>query len=114
MQGESCVAPHTGGLLEEGKDAVVDPIGETREDKLVGGIVDDTSKLGDEGCLKGDPLEPVGIAAEASADGDDDDEPKGPTLTEACLWACWVVFVIIVCFLELFNLYAFFMGRNNR
>lgn len=83
--GESCVAPHTGGLLEEGKDSVVDPIGETREDKLVGGIVDDTSKLGDEGCLKGDPLEPVGIAAEASADGNDDDEPKGPTLTEACL-----------------------------
>lgn len=74
--------PHTGGLLEDGKDAVVDPLGEAREDKLVGGIIDVEPKLGEGGCLKGDLLEPVG-SPEASDDGVE--EPKGPTLTEACL-----------------------------
>jgi len=83
---DSCVEPHTGGLLEDGKDAVVDPLGEPKEDKLVGGI-DVEPKLGEEGCLKGDPLEPVGGIPEPSAVTDDDgeEEPKGPTLTEAFL-----------------------------
>ncbi|KAG0624983.1 hypothetical protein M758_2G018600 [Ceratodon purpureus] len=83
--GDSCVDVHTGGLLEDGKDAVVDPIGDAKEDKLLGGI-DLEAKLGEDGCLKGDPLEPVGIPdASAVADNDGEEEPKGPSLTEVCL-----------------------------
>lgn len=64
----------------------MDPKGELREDKLVGGIIDVDPKLGESGCLKGDLLEPVVGIPEPSAvaDDDGDEEPKGPTLTEAC------------------------------
>lgn len=76
---------HTGGLLEDGKDAVVDPFGDAKEDKMIGGIVAEP-KLGEGGCLKGDLLEPVGVPdASDVADYDGDEEPKGPTLTEVCL-----------------------------
>ena len=76
---------HTGGLLEDGKDAVVDPLGDPKEDKLIGAI-DVEPKLGEDGCLKGDLLEPVGVPdASDVADNGGDEEPKGPTLTEVCL-----------------------------
>lgn len=71
--------------MEEGKDTVVDPIGEVKEDKLVGGI-DVGPILGGDGCVKGDPLEPVGIPGASSsgsyeAEGNVDEEPEGPILT---------------------------------
>jgi len=61
----------------------VDPLGDPKEEKLVGGI-DVVPKFGADGCLKGDLLDPV-AGIPAAADDDGDEEPTGPTLTEACL-----------------------------
>jgi hypothetical protein len=83
--GDSCVDVHTGGLLEDGKDAVVDPLGDAKEDKLIVGT-DVEPKLGEDGCLQGDLLEPVGVPdASGVADNDGDEKPKGPSLAEVCL-----------------------------
>jgi len=83
--GESCVDVHTGGLLEDGKDAVVDPLSDSTEDKLVG-VIDVEPKLGEDGCLKGDLLEPVGVPdPSAVADDEGEEEPKGPSLTDVSL-----------------------------
>jgi hypothetical protein len=80
---ESCVETNTGGLLEEGTDAVVDPVGEPKEDKLVGGI-DVQPKLGEYGCV-GPVIGAEPSVTTDSADDGGDEEPKGPSLTEAYL-----------------------------
>jgi hypothetical protein len=89
--GDSCVDTHTGGILEEGKDAVVDSGIEGKEDKLVGGIGDVGPKLGEGGCIAGDLGGLGGVPGVISSperkthDDDDDDEPKGPTLAGVTL-----------------------------
>lgn len=52
LQVDSCVETKTGGILEEGKDAIVGPAVDAKEDKLLVGT-DVGPKLGEGGCIEG-------------------------------------------------------------